>query len=234
MTEDIDIRFVVCSDGHWGQDSEEFDFVQQHEKALDMIDSIHADHPIDFLVYNGDIVHDDQTLHQTVKDEFFDELPTGVEWYGSFGNHDWAEDDEWEAVYGHPKEHSFEVGQYAFILAPTGSPRTATNESADADYLESKIDFYSGKDGVFLFMHTSPFPRGDWDIDDVGVDDPAVREQCERSEVVATFCGHNHDLNELITHNDARYFYVSRIGGENFDTEQEDIEDNGLRVFDIK
>ena len=230
MTENIELRFVVVTDGHWGQeaeiDGETRTYQEVHEDALNRIEQIHAEREIDFVVNNGDIVHDDETLHSEVKANFFDELPTGVDWYVVFGNHDWATDDEWEDVYNQPKQHTFEYGEYGFIITETGEPRTDDWYCADADWLENQIDGFSDKEDVFVFNHIAP--DDDWDY--TGVNCPDVRSQFQRDEVKAVLLGHNHEENTVQTHDGVQYAYASRVGG--YEPTQGAI-DLGLRIVDI-
>lgn len=224
------MRFVVVSDGHYNQDAA---FPPLHDDALARIDEIHNERSIDFVVHNGDIVHDDETEHQTVIDNFFSKLPTGVPWYPVFGNHDWATDAEWQDFYGQPKQHTFEPHpDYGCIITNTGTDRSAGFQSADSTFVKNQIDAFEadGKQGVFVFQHIAPFT----DTDVVGVDSPDVREQFDRDIVKGVFLGHNHEKGWTEVRGGTRYHYVCRIGGEDgTGVTNRPILSKGLRVFDV-
>lgn len=233
------LRFVVITDGHWGKDNPEEDhaafpsdgdrgltYRETHDRALEQIRTLHADQPVDCLIANGDIVHDDERLHDELIDDFFEELPSAIDWYPTFGNHDWCTDEEWETIYGHPKQHTFEVGPYGFILCRTGIPRTARHDApanADPTFIETAIDDFEAadKDAVFGFQHIPPFDRY------AGNDMPAVREQWEREIVPAVFCGHNHRNNINLWWDEQRYFQNELIGNRLVRVRR------GIRVVDV-
>lgn len=225
---------MVVSDGHWNQDQE---YQDNHDDALNRIQTIHNDDPLDFLVYNGDIVDDDEAVHLTVINEFFEELPSDIDWYPVFGNHDWSTDEEWEADYGVPKNYTFEYGDYGFIVAETGVPRDAEGPGeytgADAAFIGDEIDRFEadGKEAVFVFMHISPADTND---DPYASDSADVREELQREIVEATFIGHWHNENRVRIFDDIRYIYANRIGGTDLSSDSSEYIDWGLRLFDIK
>lgn len=237
MTPDVDFRFVVVTDGHWGSNRVDYgkwaeydDWEDLHNAALNRIDKIHAEREIEVVVHCGDIVHDDHDLHQEVVDNFFNELPTD-KWYPVYGNHDWSTEDEWEDVYGHGWQHTFKHGDYGFVIAETGSPAESTSRSAaDADWIEAQLDEFEsgGKDGVFAFQHVGPY-----EFDGLGIDMPDVREQYERDIVKGVFCGHNHGLNTTHRHVEGQpYIRCSRMGGIDNPGEKR-IKEVGVRVVEV-
>ena len=234
MSEETQVRFVTIADVHWNQSS---DFESNALDALDLIHDLHDDDPIDFVAVVGDIVDDDEDAHHDVREEFFDELPSGVDWYPVAGNHDWATDSEWEDAYDKPKQQTFEYGDYGFICTDTSEPRTAEFQEADADFIENGIDEFSDKDGVIIFNHTAQY--GDeaeiWGdrTDDHAVDAPEVVEQFEREEVLAVYQGHNHDINQMVEYNGTKYIYCCLVGGfRSVDDDWSEV-DYGLRVTDL-
>lgn len=225
------LRFVVISDGHWGNEPEgtEKSYQELHDEMLDRLEAVHSDRPIDFLVHNGDIVHDDEDLHQEVIDNFFSELPREIDYYVVYGNHDWSTEGEWRDAYSQPKQHSFEYGDYGFIITNTARERSDEYACADSEWLGKQIDKFSDKNGVYVFSHIAPFT----DTDYVGVDCPDVRYQLARDEVVATFLGHNHEKNIVEENDGGTYAYTCRFGGYEPDKSEYEIEELGLRVLDI-
>lgn len=233
------LRFVVISDGHWGADdpgedhfrfpddeATGLDYEETHARALEQIEAVHEEHEVDFLVDNGDVVHDHPDLHHDKIDKFYSELPDGIDWYPTFGNHDWSYDDEWEEAYGHPKQHTVEIGSYGIILTETGLPRSAEHGSpanADPQFIEESIDAFEdqGKDMVFGFQHIAPYPSR------YGQAMPNVQEQWARDSVAAVFCGHNHDNNEMHIEGGQRYFQVELTGNRMVHVRR------GIRVVDV-
>lgn len=234
------LRFVVISDGHWGVDApdeEHFRFPEDgatdvtyqetHQMALEQIHAVHDEHEIDFLVDNGDVVHDEVSLHEEKIDEFYSELPEGVDWYPTFGNHDWATDEEWEDIYGHPKQHTFQVGDYGAILTETGLPRDPEHgrpANADPNFIEQAIDDLEddGAEFIFGFQHIPPYPSR------YGQLMPNVQEQWGRDSVAAVFCGHNHNSNDMVIEGDQRYFQCELVGNRMVHV------DRGIRVLDVE
>lgn len=218
------VRFVVITDGHWGHDPSADR--QTHAQAREQIESLHAERSIDFLVANGDIVDDGVRFHEQLIDEFFQTLPSEIEWYPTFGNHDWAPDAAWESAYGHPKQHTFEIGSYGGILCETGlvrDPGHGPEADADPDFIEEAIDEFQaqGKAAVFGFQHIPPYPIAG------GNDMPAVRDQWRRDIVEGVFCGHNHRNNRPFRVDDQTYFQSELIGNRFVGVER------GFRIVDI-
>ena len=229
MTENIKTRFVVVTDSHWNQDQSYNDNLTG---SLSLINDIHQEREIDFVVHNGDIVHDDENDHQEVINQFFSDLPVSSDdWYVVFGNHDWSTDSEWQSDYGQSKQHTFEYGDYGFIITNTAEPRTSDWYCADPNWIEDQIDGFSDKNGVFVFQHIPPFY--DDDEEHVGVDCPDVRAQFARNEVKGVFLGHNHDKNWVENWDGGKYLYCNRIGGSDLSGGVYDPAEYGLRVFDI-
>lgn len=216
----INTRFVVTSDGHWGSSDGTDGYQAAHNEALSHIDTIHNERSIDFLVHNGDLVEDDETLHSDVITNYFDQLPTGVDWYPVFGNHDWCTETEWENHYGRSRDYTFEYGNYGFIVVRTGASRDYMDwQKADATFIENSIDGFSGKDGVFVFHHIPPWAT-DQNSDDVVT-------QYQRDLVKGVFLGHHHQYNDREIRDNVRYYYCCLIGDERLDSPR------GFRVFDI-
>lgn len=225
------VRFAVVTDGHWGDPPEGTSKTYQelHDDMLSRISTIHNNTPLDFVAHNGDIVHDDETLHQDVIDNFFSELPSGIDYEVAPGNHDWANDPEWNSYYGHDKQHTFEVGNCGFIITDTGDADVGTGTCADANWLETQIDGFADKDEIFVFNHIAPFT----DTDIAGLDCPDVRTQLARDEVTATFLGHNHEKNIVEDNSGGTYAYCCRFGGYDPNATPYSIEKLGLRVVEV-
>jgi len=56
------LKFITASDGHWGQPNT--DFALSHQN---LIDAIHREKGVDFVVFNGDLIHDTPSFLPEVK-----------------------------------------------------------------------------------------------------------------------------------------------------------------------
>ena len=230
---DLDFRFIVMTDLHWGQESEyEENLIND---ALPLIQELHNQYPFEFLIANGDIVHDDETLHQEIINQFFSELPQDLDWYPVFGNHDWSTDTEWQNDYGISKQHTFETQDYGFIITETGVERDSEEPEnytgSDPGFIENSIDGFTDKEGVFIFQHISSLETED---DYYAAPDSQVRQQFARDEVKMVFHGHHHGINTTREIENAFYSYGCRIGGVDLtDGNGEVLDDWGFRVVEV-
>ena len=62
------LRFVVASDGHYGQKDTEYE--KFFADITDNINYQHKENPFAFCVVNGDIIHDDKKYFAACKKEF--------------------------------------------------------------------------------------------------------------------------------------------------------------------
>lgn len=110
---------------------------------------------LDFFISNGDLVHDNPSYLQTVKNKF-DEV--GVPYYVTYGNHDRATEEHWADVWGHGRSTHFTHGNYAFIL-PCTSDESGARLPADHVWVNEKLDYYANKKGVFVITHVPQTKR---------------------------------------------------------------------------
>jgi hypothetical protein len=66
------LRFVVASDGHYGQAGTDSDLF--YETLIREVSDFHKGNALDFCVINGDIIHDKKELLTTAKTHL-DKLP---------------------------------------------------------------------------------------------------------------------------------------------------------------
>jgi metallophosphoesterase superfamily enzyme len=83
------LRFIVASDGHYGQPGTEFDAFQ--ETLVKHVSDFHSKRPLDFCVINGDIIHDAKEFLSPAK-AWLDKLP--VQYFVTKGNHDQGVQDQ--------------------------------------------------------------------------------------------------------------------------------------------
>lgn len=244
----VDLRFAVVSDGHWGLDAPQptigdvpadeptdLTYRDTHELAQRALTAAHERREIDFLVLNGDNVHDDESLHAELQAAFVDRLPFtaadegGETFFGTFGNHDWSTNEEWERDYGHPKNHAFTQGRYGFVIAGTGVARAidyGPAANADAGFIERALDEFEADETVeraFGFQHIPPTDRLTH-----GNDMPAVRGQWARDIVGCVFVGHGHQANDVrVTDEDIIVANAELIGNTRVGIPR------GVRVVDV-
>src|SRR5688572_8745227 len=108
------LRFVVASDGHYGQEGTEF--ISFYETLVKQVTAFHSGNPVDFCVINGDIVHDGKDFLMRAK-KHLDNLP--VKYYVTKGNHDIVSNEYWNEVWKMPANHDVRIKENSLLLATT-------------------------------------------------------------------------------------------------------------------
>jgi len=223
----VALRFAIYSEGHWGYSPMEYE--DEHDAALAKINDYHAANPVDFIVANGDLVHDNVDFHAELKTAFLSQLD--MPYYPVFGNHDWCTEAEWITEYGISRNYSFESGDYGFILAKSGVELDASDYVPGDDvWVKNQIDGFSDKKGVFIFQHISPLELSQ---DAYAAPDNNMRVQYARDEVLMTFHGHHHQVNYIREIQDNLYAYACRISGVDLGGNGFPDIDYGFRVVTV-
>ena len=128
------LRFVVASDGHYGQAETEFDL--NYTNIVKNITTFHNQSPIDFCVINGDIVHDGKDFLLPAK-KLLDALP--VKYYVTRGNHDNVSASYWNEVFDMPLNHDVVLGKNVLLLGDT-SNEMGEFLSPDLAWLKTMFD----------------------------------------------------------------------------------------------
>jgi 3',5'-cyclic-AMP phosphodiesterase len=197
------VRFAIASDGHFGQTGTDFD--RFHREMVDWLNDESRAKGLDFVVFNGDVVHDDPRLLPKLK-EAYDRLE--VSYFVNRGNHDKASPELWRQTWGYPENHDFEWDDYVFLLASTSNEK-GEYLPADVKWLRDRLDFYKGRRGIFPFLHIAQLK-----FTQHAISAPEVTNLFEQtSNVVAVFHGHDHDLDNVIRWNNRRYFFDGHMGG---------------------
>lgn len=119
---EIKHRIIIAGDGHYGQfnipislngDVTNYDKIR-HEMMINFLNHEVECCGVDFVVFNGDNVHDDAGLLNDVMN-YYDQLNTT--YYVVHGNHDYSTEDQWLDIWGYSWNHLVEKGNWAFILA---------------------------------------------------------------------------------------------------------------------
>jgi hypothetical protein len=160
---------------------------------------------LDFVVLNGDLIHDQPEFLPQVK-AYWDRLD--VPYFVTKGNHDKVSGAVWESTWGYRENSEFERGEYGFLLGTTSNEQ-GDYLCADIDWLKSALQKYQGKKGVFVFLHINQNK-----VTRHGVACSEVAALLEGTKNVrAVFNGHDHDVDNVIYSNDRAYLFDGHVGG---------------------
>jgi Icc protein len=197
------VRFIVASDGHYGQPDTPFE--KNHKEFVRWINQEKFQKGLNFLVLNGDLIHDDPTLLYDFKNSL---KPLQVPYHVVRGNHDRVGLDVWKSTWGYETNHSFTWDEYAFLLVDT-SNENGKYLCPDFEWVKKELARYSDSKGIFLFMHITP---AKWTKH--GVDCPELRELFkETHNLKAIFHGHDHDEDSVKVDGGKPFFFDGHFGG---------------------
>ena len=197
------LRFVVASDGHYGQ--AETDFDSYHESFVARIKDFHQHNTLDFCVINGDIIHDAPDFLQRAKSHL-DKLP--VKYYVTKGNHDRVDDQVWNDVWGISANDDVVLGTNTLLLGNT-SNITGEFLSPDLAWMKTKLDEHRKQGNIFIFLH---IPQAKWTKN--GIETPAFFELLNSyKNVRGVFHGHEHDQDGVQVVNKVPFMFDSHLGG---------------------
>ncbi|HEX6893311.1 MAG TPA: metallophosphoesterase, partial [Chryseolinea sp.] len=181
------LRFIVASDGHYGQAGTEFDSFQ--ESLIKHTSAFHSGSPLDFCVINGDIIHDGKDFLVPAK-AFLDKLP--VKYYVTKGNHDMVSDEYWNQIWGMPVNHDVALNNNGLLFATTSNEK-GEYLSPDLGWMKTALEKHSKRKNVFIFIH---IPQAKWTKN--GIETPAFFELIKKHKNVrAVFHGHEHDQDNV-------------------------------------
>jgi hypothetical protein len=233
LDEPIALRFAVLSDGHYGTGFGTGP--ANFEAMLNWIKAEKDKNDLDLVFFNGDTINGFdglyhlmyQTTYQTVKDIYFSRL--ALPYYVIKGNHDFIDGEAfWQSTWGYPANHSFALGDSAFILANSSILQTPRTDLftvwqygcafMDNNWLGSEIAGYSDKKNVFILMHVAPLKIPEYETPSctyncLTCDCSDFRTTIEQySNVKALFHGHLHEypLEKVI--NGKHYFWDGAFG----------------------
>lgn len=199
----VEFRFTIASDGHYGQPETLYEnyfstIVQKVNRYNDLV-------PSEFVVYNGDIIHDDPTF---IKPAFKALSKSELLFYVTKGNHDMVTPEVWEETWGYPQNHSVEFGDRVILLG--------TTSNVDGDYLcpnnqwfEQQLDNYKDASEIYIFLHITP---NDWT--DNGIACPDFHELLSQYEnIKAVFNGHDHHEDGIKMQGGIPFMFDGHFGG---------------------
>lgn len=194
-------KFITASDGHFGQP--DTDFETSHKN---LIKAIQKEKDVDFVVFNGDLIHDNPVYMPKVK-EIYDKME--IPYYVVKGNHDRISEVKWTQLWNQPADYFFPYkGQYGILILNT------SNEAGDylcvnTEFLKSALDKLTLMPKIFVFIHIS---QKDWTRH--GIDCQEVMNILgENPNVKAIFHGHDHDVDGVMWNQKKPHFWSGHFGG---------------------
>ncbi|EOR96401.1 sugar metabolism cluster protein [Arcticibacter svalbardensis MN12-7] len=200
------LRFAIASDGHYGQPNTPYK--EDHQNMIGWLNEAHKKSPLDFVIINGDLVHDRPDLLTEIKRDYYDKLH--VPFYAIPGNHDHADAALWKSIFGREYNFSIEKNGVGFILANTSDTK-GTYLPPNNDFIKSELEKFKTLQTVFVVLHIPPHI---WVPQNPFVDGPETIELLHRyTNVKAVFHGHDHSLDSVFYTNKLPHFFDSHIGG---------------------
>jgi len=200
------LRFAIASDGHYGQPGTRYQ--EDHQHMIGWLKDAHQKMPLDFVIINGDLVHDRPDLLIEVKNKYYDQLP--VPFYAVPGNHDHADTALWKSVFGYEDNFSMQKNGVGFILANTSDTK-GTYRCPDNAFLQRELDKFKTLQTVFVILHIPPHiwvPQNPFVTCTETVD---LLHSYEN--VKAVFHGHDHSLDGVFYTGKLPHFFDAHIGG---------------------
>ena len=214
------LRFAIASDGHYGQPGTEYK--KDHENLVQWINEAHDANPLDFVIINGDLVHDQPELLKEVKNNYFDKFK--VPFYAIPGNHDHADASIWKSVFGYEDNYSFKKNDVGFILANTSDTK-GKYICPDNDFLKRELEKFKDLKTVLIVLHIPPHF---WVPESPFVDCPdTISLLHSYDNVKAVFHGHDHSLDAVFYTNKLPHFFDAHFGG-NWGTQYK-----GYRIVEV-
>jgi 3',5'-cyclic AMP phosphodiesterase CpdA len=200
------LRFAIASDGHYGQPGT--DYKKDHDNIIQWINEAHDVNPLDFVIINGDLVHDRPELLTEVKANYFDKLK--VPFYAIPGNHDHADTAMWKSVFGYEDNYSFEKNGVGFILANTSDTK-GTYLCPNKNFIKQELEKFKSLKTVLVVLHIPPHS---WVPESPFVDCPdTISLLHSYSNVKAVFHGHDHSLDAVFYTDKLPHFFDAHFGG---------------------
>jgi predicted MPP superfamily phosphohydrolase len=194
-------KFITASDGHYGQPNTDFKTSHQH-----LITAIGRESDVDFVVFNGDLIHDDLRFMPEVK-KVYDQLT--LPYYVVKGNHDRVSEAKWQEIWGQPADYFFPFNSKQGVLILNSSNEAGDYRCVDLEFLKLGLEECSKLEQVFIFIHIS---QNDWTRH--GVDCQGVLDLIASSpNVKAIFHGHDHDVDGLMWDQKKPYLWSGHFGG---------------------
>ena len=195
------LKFITASDGHYGQP--ETDFATSHRQ---LIEAINQEENVDFVVFNGDLIHDDPKWMPEVK-QVYESL--NAPFFTTRGNHDMVSKTRWEEIWGRSTDFGFVSKEQHGIILADSSNENGDYLCIDSAFLKSQLEEFKGLSHVFLFVHIS---QNDWTKHGISCGD--ILDLIDSyPNVKATFHGHDHDVDGIMIYKKKPFLWSGHFGG---------------------
>jgi hypothetical protein len=195
------LKFITASDGHWGQPNTDFEGSHQN-----LIDAVRREKEVDFVVFNGDLIHDEPKLLPEVK-QVYDRLD--VPWFVARGNHDRVDRSDFQQIMGQSTNFSFiEKEDYGMLILDC-SNILGEYLCVDIEFAKAILEEYQKLSHVFVFVHIS---QNDWTRHGVACQ-PFLDLISSFPNVRATFHGHDHDVDGQMIYKKKPFLWSGHFGG---------------------
>jgi len=195
------LKFITASDGHWGQPNT--DFESSHRN---LINAIHKEENVDFVVFNGDLIHDEPRFMPEVRDVY---ETLNYPYLVTRGNHDLISENDWLGLWGKATNFFMPVKENYGILLCDSSNEKGEYRCANLEYVKSVLEHNQSLSQVFVFIHIS---QNDWTRNGVACN-PLLDLLASYPNVKATFHGHDHDVDGIMTYKKKPFFWSGHFGG---------------------
>lgn len=218
------LRFALVSDGHYAQPDTDSDTF--YHNMIGWMNKEHQDNHLDFVIVNGDLVHNRPDLLSKVKTTYLDKL--AVPCYTIPGNHDWADGQIWKSVFGYEDKYTAEHGDIGFVFANTANTK-GEYVCPDNVFLKASFEKFINKSIVFAILHIAPHQ---WLPEEKAIflDCPETIDLLHTyPNIKAAFHGHDHTLDGIryTGANKFPHLFDSHFGG-NWGTEYK-----GYRIVEV-
>ncbi len=197
------LRFVVASDGHYGQKDTEYE--KFFLNLTDNINKQQEENPFEFCVVNGDIIHDDGKYFAGAK-MALDKL--NVKYYVSLGNHDHCTAEEWNEIWKMPVNLDFKIKKNSVLIGTT-SNKEGTYLCPDVKWFAEKLEEHRKQRNIFIFIHINPGKQTKHAVDCPEFFDLLAKYK----NVKAVFNGHDHDEDNIKMKNGVPFIFDAHFGG---------------------
>lgn len=196
-------RFVIASDGHYGQ--KDTDYENYFAQLVSRINEEHQKDKFEFCMVNGDIIHDDASFLPSAK-AALDKLT--LKYYVTQGNHDHASQELWESTWKIPLNYDFTIKNTAFLAATT-SDEAGKYLCPDLAWFEKKLKEYKAQKNIFVIIHINPAK-----LTTHGIDCPEFVELIRNHKNVrAIFNGHDHNEEGIKKKFNIPFIFDAHFGG---------------------
>ena len=203
----IKLRYALASDGHYAESGTNGKL--HYNNMVKWLNQDHAKNHLDFVIVNGDLVHDRPDLLAEVKANHLDKL--NCPYYALPGNHDHADTATWKQVFGYEDNFVIDKGDVGFVLANTSNVK-GNILPPDKDFVKASLDKFASKKIVFVVLHVPPvrWLKNEWYFFDFP---ETVNLLNSYPNVKAVFNGHDHSLDVKRMIGNIPCFFDSHIGG---------------------